>query len=1036
MALRPSAPPAESRKTVTILFMDAVGSTGIGERSDPETLSRVMGSYFNEIRSVVERHGGVVEKYAGDAVMAVFGLPAVHEDDALRAVRAAAEIRTRLTELSPRLELERGMAVEWRTGINTGEVLAGDSSKGQRFVAGDAVNVAARLEQAAQPGEILLGSQTNDLVRGAALTESLAPITAKGKAQPLAAYRLTSVIAETTRDHGRLDTPMVGRVRQRRLLADAYDAVGDEGVCHLFTVLGAAGVGKSRLVREFVSDIADGALVLTGRCLSYGEGITYWPIADVIRQAARITENDEPDLIEAKLAQVIGDEPDGPKAVARLAELLGANEGSAGQEEIFWAVRTAIRSLCRTRPVVMILEDLHWAEPTLLDLVEHLTEWLREAPLLLICLARQELLETRPMWGGGGLYVTTINLEPLSAAESVELVGGLLGMAGLDEKLEGRIASAAEGNPLFVEEMVGMLIDGGQLVRRNGGWALQGDIGSIAVPPTIHALLAARLDGLPGSERSVLERGAVEGKVFHAGAVAELVPDAARDTVSPQLRSLSRKELVRPERPEFAGDEAFRFRHQLIRDAAYSSLPKEARADLHARFAGWLSRVAAERMAEYEEILAYHYQQAHRYRVELAITDEKTRSLARLAATHLLAAGQRALDRADANAALKLLTTASELAPSGEPLRTRVLAELAVALGMSADFAKAGEVVAQAIAAGEAISDEGGLAYAELVRLDTLGSRSAMPISEIVRGCERLLRVLQDFDDRRGVEKATSDLARYQFFAGRAAVAEEILERGRHGSDGSRRPVSYWMPMVLLWGPTPVAEAEPRVKAILEQAADRNVEGNAEAALGMLRALVGSFDEGREHVRRSIEIRRETGLFAAALGHQGNFLGLLELMAENYDEAERVLLESYSGLSAAGELGFSSSIAGHLADLYVLLERLDDAERFAAIAHETATADDVDAQVRAWGALARIAAARGNIETGLEIAGRATAMIDQTDYLELRADTHAHLAEVRLAAGDRAGARESLALALSLFQSKGVLVRSKRVEERLQRLEV
>ena len=683
------------RKTVTVMFMDAAGSTGIGERTDPEAMRRVMTRYFDEISRVVEQHGGVVEKYIGDAVMAVFGVPVVHENDALRAVRAAADIRDRLAKVDDELERERGITIHWRTGINTGEVVAGDSNAGQRFVSGDAVNVAARLEQAAAPGEVLLGSETYRLVRDSAKVTPAPPVAAKGKSAPLVAYQLIEIAPLTASSTRRLDSPMVGRRRQRRLLTEAFDQAVDQRVCFLFTILGAAGVGKSRLVSDLLVSVTDRALVIQGRCLSYGEGITYWPIAEAVREAARVAEDDDDDALRAKLGALVDEEANRAQVVERIGGLLGRFAPAGAAEETTWAIRTLLESLARRQPVVLVLDDLHWAEPALLDLVEHLAEWIHDAPLMLLCVARQELLERRPGWAGGRAYAATLTLEPLDEVESHELMANLLGQSGVGGALEASIAAAAEGNPLFVEEMVGMLIDKGHLVPANGGWAVVDDLAAVAVPPTISALLEARLDGLPPPERDVLERASIEGKVFHRGAVVELSPEQTREDVAPVLRSLSRKELVRPDRADFSGDEAYRFRHLLIRDAAYGALPKERRAELHARFAGWLERVAGGHIAEYDEILGYHYERAHRYRTELGPADDEARRLAALGARHLGAAGQRALDRSDVLAARKLLAGAAQLLPPGDAQRTRLSADLGMAMSQAGDLLAAEQLLAQ-----------------------------------------------------------------------------------------------------------------------------------------------------------------------------------------------------------------------------------------------------------------------------------------------------------------------------------------------------
>ena len=460
--LAEAAPAREVRKVVTVLFCDVSGSTALGERIDPESLRRVMARYFETAKAIVERHGGTVEKFIGDAVMAVFGVPTVHEDDALRAVRAADELRGGLDELNDELESGYGTRLELRMGVNTGEVVTGTE---ERLATGDAVNVAARLEQAAQPGEVLLGEETYRLVRDGVEAEPTAPVEAKGKADPLAAYRLVSVQAEAPgRRH---EAPMIGREQQRELLEGAFANVVSDRSCHLFTILGTAGVGKSRLAQEFLARVD--ATVVSGRCLSYGEGISYWPVTEAVKQ-----------LVPAGATT-------GP-----LASILGDDTASGSPEEIAWAFRKLLEARAAERPVVVVFDDLHWGEPTFLDLVEHVADLSRDAPILLLCMARPELFDVRPAWGGGKLNATTALLEPLAPDETAELVDLLAG--GVEPGLRNRILDAAGGNPLFVEEMVAMAAESGD---------------EVAVPPTIQALLAARLDQLAasGARRAGAGRG-------------------------------------------------------------------------------------------------------------------------------------------------------------------------------------------------------------------------------------------------------------------------------------------------------------------------------------------------------------------------------------------------------------------------------------------------------------------------------------------------------------------------------------------------
>lgn len=610
---RAEAEGREQRKVVTVLFCDLAGSTALGERTDPEALRALMNRYYETARATLERHGGTVEKFVGDAVMAVFGIPVASEDDALRAVRAAVELR----------EVVHGLDLEARIGVNTGEVVAGE---GGTLVTGDAVNVAARLEQAAPAGEILLGDTTFHLVRDAIEDEPV-ELAVKGKSLPLAAHRLTSLDASAAGVARHLDRPMVGRERERqRIRADFADVVA-AGTCRLFTLIGPAGVGKSRLVGDFLESVGGAATVARGRALSYGEGITYWPLVEMLIQ--------------------LGLDPD------------EAIRSSPADTQL--ATRAMLERTAKAKPLVLVLDDLQWAEPPLLDLVEHVADWSREAPIFLLCVARPELLDVRAGWGGGKLNATSILLEPLSAEDAALLADTLLHDVALDRDTRDRVLATAEGNPLFIEEMTA-------LAREAGG--------AVEVPPTIQAVLQARLDRLSEPERVVIERGAVEGKVFHLGSVTALAPEQQRGGVPGQLFSLVRKELVRPDRTQIPGDDAFRFRHLLIRDTAYEALPKATRAELHERFAHWL--VDHGELVELDEIVGYHLEQAARYLREFDPDDERAARIAADAAARLGRVGRAAFQREDFPTSAALLSRAVELLPEGTE-RRRLIPLLALA---------------------------------------------------------------------------------------------------------------------------------------------------------------------------------------------------------------------------------------------------------------------------------------------------------------------------------------------------------------------
>jgi class 3 adenylate cyclase len=539
----------ELRKVVTILFCDVTGSTALGERLDSESLRRVMERYFAVAREVLERHGGTVEKFIGDAVMAVFGIPVVHEDDALRAARAASELREELARLNGELLEEFGTELRVRIGVNTGEVVTNDRGT---LATGDAVNVAARLEQKAQPGEILIGESTRQLAESALDVEAVAPIEAKGKSDALVAHRLVAVKQGAPAFERRFDAPFVGRNGELEQLEQTYGRAVRDTSCQLFTVLGPAGIGKSRLVYEFLDSHED-AIVLRGRCLAYGEGITYFPIVEILEQIDA----------DAELGRVLASDHEARTLVNTVMGAIGlADEGIASREDTFRAVRLLLETFARSRPLILVLDDLHWAQPTLLELVDHIADWSRDAPILVLCIARPDLLDMRRGWGGGKLNATTILLEPLSEGEAATLIDNLLVGTDLSDALRGQIMASAEGNPLFVEQMLA-------LIAQDGG---DGN-GEIAVPRTIRALLATRLEQLPTSERVAAERASVIGKEFWGTALAEIGGEVA------SLPGLVRKELIRPYRSSiFPADDAFRFRHQLIRDAAYDAMPKELRA--------------------------------------------------------------------------------------------------------------------------------------------------------------------------------------------------------------------------------------------------------------------------------------------------------------------------------------------------------------------------------------------------------------------------------------------------------------------------
>jgi class 3 adenylate cyclase/tetratricopeptide (TPR) repeat protein len=975
----------EQRKTVTVLFCDVVGSTSLGESVDPEALRALLQRYFDRMKVIVERHGGTVEKFIGDAVMAVFGVPIAHEDDAVRAVRAAAEMRDALPELG----------VQARIGVNTGEVVTGTE---ERLATGDAVNIAARLQQAAGAGEILLGEQTHALARDAVTVEELPQLELKGKGRPVAAFRLTAVEQDAPGFARHLDAPMIGRADEHKLLDDAFATTVRQGVCALFTLLGTAGVGKSRLVREFLSGVD--AHVVVGRCLSYGEGITYWPVVEIVKQLGGANE--------ALLAE-------SPGAAATLAVLLGELTTPMTPEQTAWAVRKLLEAAACERPLVVVFDDLHWGEPTFLDLIEHVADLSRDAPILLVCVARPDLLDRRPGWSGGKLNATTVLLEPLDSAETDELIERLLGGEVLDAGMSDRIRIAAEGNPLYVEEMLAMVRESGE--------------SEVTVPPTIKALLAARLDQLEPAERSVLARGSVEGQLFHSAAVAALAsPPASADR---QLVALVRKELVRPDRPQFASGDAYRFRHLLIRDAAYDALPKAVRAELHEKFAGWLEQRAVD-LVESEEIVGYHLEQAYRYRAELGPADP---ALATRAAELLAASGRAARLRGDRPAAAALFSRAADLAG---PDRAALLPELAEMLFEGGELIAAADLLAAAVEAARQSGDEALEAVATVMRADALqhaGGRE-FAMAPVVALADEAVVVLERIGRASQLAMVLGIAGRQRFYLGRAHEAAEVLERAREVALGAgdlhrARECAYWLNAARAFGPFPADIARERLASEAEGLGADAYWLAVDA--GLLDSYCGRFDEARQRFAEARVRTEELGMWLQR-GILTIASGAAELVAGDAISAELELRDGYQRLGELGETGFRSTVATLLAEALVRQGRNAEAEELLDSADALAAPDDVDPQVRSRHVRALVRARQGDTVNAARLAREAVDLAARTDYLVLHGDACFALGQVFQEAGSSDEAVAALRDALELFERKRNIPQAERTRALLRDL--
>jgi class 3 adenylate cyclase/tetratricopeptide (TPR) repeat protein len=944
------------RKVVTVLFCDVVGSTALGESVDPEALQGLLARYFERMKAIVERHGGTVEKFIGDAVMAVFGVPAVHEDDALRACRAAVEMRDAFAELG----------VEGRIGVNTGEVVTGTE---ERLATGDAVNVAARLQQAARAGEVLIGEATLALVRGAAEVEVIEPLDLKGKSAAVPAFRIVHVEDAPERSH---ESVFVGRDRELGLIEEAWDRALADRRCELFTIVAEAGVGKTRLVTEAVAAL--GTRVVRGRCLSYGEGITYWPVTEAVLQLEDV-EVDE--RVREPLRAVLGDDV------------------QTTPQEIAWAFRKLVEGAA---PVAVVFDDVHWGEDAFLDLIEHVG-LLGTAPILLVAMARPELLDRRPPWP------VALRVEPLPEGDVERLIGGRV-----PHETEARILRASGGNPLFVQELLAMAGEGGE----------------VEVPPNLHALLAARLDQLDTSERRVLERGAVEGEVFHLGSVATLTPE--EPNVTGHLASLVRRALVRPDRPQLPGEDGFRFRHLLIRDAAYDSLPKSDRADLHERFAGWLDEHGAD-LVELDEIVGYHLEQAARYRQELGVPDA---ALAQRASDRLAAAGTRAQNRADIPAALNLYRRALSLrAPDDASVLLRL--QLGTALRVTGGAG----LSSTSLLEGAKVAADLGDHAAELALRVAATSSQALSSGVDEPAARALAAEALELFEKRGDDVGQALACELVAFiehnlvrsVSRLVAAERMLAHARAaGATWLESTAKRQILQAHIWGPTPFPEV---ARMLSEDSALLRSIPTMIARHGSVVARLGRVEEGRALIEAGRERSAEFGSWNLFWGQQ---TWDMEKYGGNLEAAESALRGEIEGGERAGMMGTNSSSMGYLAECLCALQKFDQVEQWIERSRAATDTNDMESQI-AWRKPKALLLAHRDDHAGAEaVAREAVRIADGTEDPNSQADARQVLGHVLRIAGRADEGATVIGEAIALYEAKGNVLGAAYARERLDTL--
>jgi len=966
----PAATQEERRKTVTVLLADLVGSDDL----DPEVMRTAATRALGAVRGALEAHGATVEQRSGDEVMAVFGVPRSHEDDALRAARAALELLEAARE-------QAGPGIGVRVSIDTGEVLAGADAAGHGFVAGPVIPLARRRLQAAEPGEIRAGPVTIALLGGAVLS---AP---GGRAD--AGARLVGLVEGVPALHRHLETPLIGRETELGGLTAAFERVVDEQRCRLFLLLGEPGIGKTRLTAELTTRLAGEAKVLTGRCVSYGRGATFLPLVELVRSVAA----------EIDLRELLAGDEHAELVAASLSELVGEEGTPVSRSDTFWAVRRLFETIAAQRPVVLVLEDLHWAEPTLLDLIEYLAAQATTAPIFVLGVARPELLEGRPGW----LTADSISLGPLSRAEGEYLIEQL---ADVPPRLRATILSTAGGNPLFVEQLLAHAREGGDPETAS---------------PSLAALLASRLDRLEAAELSLLQRGAVVGREFDRGALAHLLPGRA-DRVDDDFAALVHKGFV-VER----GSDVVSFHHVLIRDAAYATLPKGRRAELHEQFARWLMA----RPSVADEVVGFHLEQASAYLVEVGAPSGHALELACEAGERLAAAGLRAWRRADTTTAMGLLARAVELLPRSAPARLEPLCELGLALRTAGEIERAhailGEAAELAKAAGERRLELRARIELANAQLSSEPEGGAGPLLDLLGAA---IPVFEGYGDDRSLGRAWLLSGYVQ--GGLRCRNDDWLHAAERALVHYRR--SGWpiascageMATALYYGPMPATEAIARCEALLAEMTERTAEAHVLVWLAGLKAIDGRLEAGRRMAEQAQGVYEEFGYRMALACGCCAVVAEIELLAGHLDSAEAALRSSCDRLQAMNERACFASRAAELADVIYRRGRYEEAERWHGAAAEHAATDDVGAQFLIGAIGGKLLARRGSFPEAERVGREAVQLAEQTDALNNRGKVHLDLAEVLRLAKRPDEAEASVGLAIEQFERKGNRVAAER----------
>ncbi|HZJ51848.1 MAG TPA: BTAD domain-containing putative transcriptional regulator [Actinomycetota bacterium] len=1015
----PVAPPVERRrrrKVVTALSFEVTTASPEETESDPEHLGAMMNEVYEKLQVVVERHGGTLRSATGDRITAVFGIPSAHEDDALRAVRSAFEARDAVASMEP----GRGTRPHLCIGVNTGEVMTGVSPATGGLPVGTAVNRAAELGLAAEPDEVLIGDDTYYLVSDAVEAEPVEIPSRRTLGSVVSARRALMLKPSTPGRRRRPAAPLVGRGADLALLGQAFDQVAKEKGCYLLAILGPAGIGKSRLLTAVGEELEGRAEIVRTGCLPYGENAGSWPLEQLVQQAARVGEGASEKEVDAALRLLFQSVHEGERAARLLAQMLARLQTSAASEEISWAVRKLLESVAERRPLTVFVDDIHWAEAAFLEVIEHVAEWMR-GPLLIVCAGRPDFLDTRPHWSAGKLNASSMTLAPLDEKESRTVLRNLLGAQDLDPEAAESIIDTAQGNPLFVEEIFAMLADRGALGHSEGSRRDVEAQGALSIPPTIQALIGARVDALGREERQVLEQASVVGVTFGETPVVELSVAAVAPQVPDLLAGLVRKDFVREgERPDGDG---YAFRHNLVREVVYEAISKQRRADLHESLATWLEKLS-ERPTE--ETVAHHLERTFTYRQELGNRSSAQRALGLRAAALLVEVGRRVRRRGDLLGTMSSFQRALKLCPPGDPGRIPVLIEL------SSCHMDVGDMQPAATLLQEAREQASRLGQVRLEARAAVALWEARSWTNNVAGwreealaeAARAIEVFEDLSDELGLAlthrlRALVLQDNYQFAAAEEALELALTHARRASDEDEERKILELYASSSLWGPTPVEEGIARLQDLRLRFGDNLlVEAGSLPRLAGFAAMQGRFDEARRLVSRSRALLDELG--AGLMAEVTVGAGIVELLAGDWAAAEKELRASYEAFERLGEVNARIVSASYLARALYEQGAYQEAETYVRRAEALTPDDDLAARIEWAPVAAKLLARSGDHAGAIELARAAVALAEGTDEIPAYAAALVDLSEVLEGAGEPAEAPRRLAV--ELYERKGNVV--------------